>query len=129
MWGTWWEWDPRLTTELILLFLYLGIIGLYNAIDDRRAAARAAGLLAIVGVALLPVIRYSVTWWNSLHQGQTIRLFGESTIDASMLPPLLAMLLGTKLWFVGSLLARARADNLRREAGKDWVLKAAGGTR
>ena len=78
MWGTWWDWDPRLTTELILLFLYLGVIGLYNAIDDRRAAARAAGLLAIVGVALLPVIHYSVTWWNSLHQGQTISLFGES---------------------------------------------------
>ena len=126
MWGTWWDWDPRLTTELILLFLYLGVIGLYNAIDDRRAAARAAGLLAIVGVALLPVIRYSVVWWNSLHQGQTIRLLGESSIDPSMVPPLVAMLVGTKLWFIGSLLARARADNLRREAGKDWVLKLAG---
>ena len=125
MWGTWWDWDPRLTTELILLFLYLGVIGLYNAIDDRRAAARAAGLLAIVGVALLPVIRYSVIWWNSLHQGQTIRLIGESSIDPSMVPPLVAMLVGTKLWFIGSLLARARADNLRREAGKDWVLKLA----
>jgi heme exporter protein C len=121
MWGTWWDWDPRLTTELILLFLYLGVIGLYHAIDDRRAAARAAGLLAIVGVVLLPVIRYSVVWWNSLHQGQTIRLLGESSIDASMLPPLIAMIIGTKLWFIGSLLARARADNLRREFGKDWV--------
>jgi heme exporter protein C len=88
MWGTWWDWDPRLTTELILLFLYLGVIGLYHAIDDRRNAARAAGLLAIVGVALLPVIRYSVVWWNSLHQGQTIRMFGESSMDASMMPPL-----------------------------------------
>jgi len=121
MWGTWWDWDPRLTTELILLFLYLGVIGLYGAIDDRRAAARAAGLLAIVGVVLLPVIRYSVVWWNSLHQGQTIRLLGESSIDASMLPPLFAMIIGTKLWFIGSLLARARADNLLREFGKDWV--------
>jgi len=64
MWGTWWDWDPRLTTELILLFLYLGVMGLYNAIEDRRAAARAAGFLAIVGVALLPVIRYSVVRWN-----------------------------------------------------------------
>ena len=90
MWGTWWDWDPRLTTELILLFLYLGVIGLYNAIDDRRAAARAAGLLAIVGVALLPVIRYSVVWWNSLHQGQTIRLLGESRWTPSMIPPLVA---------------------------------------
>jgi heme exporter protein C len=123
MWGTWWDWDPRLTSELVLLFLYLGVIGLYHAIDDRRAAARAAGLLAIVGVVLLPVIRYSVVWWNSLHQGQTIRVFGESSIDASMLPPLAWMLVGTKLWFVGSLLARARADNLARESGKDWVLR------
>jgi heme exporter protein C len=125
MWGTWWDWDPRLTTELILLFLYLGVIGLYNAIDDRRAAARAAGLLAIVGVALLPVIHYSVTWWNSLPQGQTLSLFGKSHMDASMLPPLFAMIVATKLWFIGSLLARARADNLRREAGKDWVRKLA----
>jgi heme exporter protein C len=121
MWGTWWDWDPRLTTELILLFLYLGVMGLYHAIDDRRNAARAAGLLAIVGVALLPVIRYSVVWWNSLHQGQTIRMFGESSMDASMIAPLWWMVIGTKFWFAGSLLARARADNLRREAGKDWV--------
>ena len=121
MWGTWWDWDPRLTTELVLLFLYFGVIGLYHAIDDRRAAARAAGLLAIVGVALLPVIRCSVVWWNSLHQGQTISLFGKSTMDASMIQPLIWMIVGTKLWFIGSLLMRARADNLRREIGKDWV--------
>lgn len=127
MWGTWWSWDPRLTTELILLFLYLGVMGLYGAIDDRRSAARAAGLLAIVGVVLLPVIRYSVVWWNSLHQGQTIRVFGESSMDPSMIAPLLWMVVGTKLWFVGALLARARADNLRRESGKDWVTKLAEG--
>ncbi|MBB3833044.1 heme exporter protein C [Xanthomonas arboricola] len=128
MWGAWWDWDPRLTTELILLFLYLGVIGLYHAIDDRRQAARAAGLLAIVGVVLLPVIRYSVVWWNSLHQGQSIRLFGASTIDASMLLPLWLMVIGTKFWFAGSLLARARADNLRREAGKAWIVRDAEGT-
>ena len=126
MWGTWWDWDPRLTTELILLFLYLGVIGLYHAIDDRRAAARAAGLLAIVGVALLPVIHWSVEWWNSLHQGATIKLFGKSAMDPSMLPPLWWMVAGTHVWFVGSLLARARTDNLRREAGKDWVARMAG---
>ncbi len=125
MWGTWWDWDPRLTSELILLFLYLGVIGLYQAIEDRRTAARAAGLLAIVGVVLLPIIRYSVTWWNSLHQGQTIRVLGQSSMDSSMMWPLIWMLIGTKLWFLGSLLARARADNLRREAAKDWVMKLA----
>lgn len=126
MWGTWWDWDPRLTSELVLLFLYLGVIGLNAAIEDRRAAARAAGFLAIVGVALLPVIRYSVTWWNSLHQGATIKLFGESTMDASMTWPLWVMVLATKFWFVGSLLQRARADNLERESGKDWARAAAG---
>ena len=127
MWGTWWEWDPRLTSELVLLFVYLGIIGLYNAIDDRRTAARAAGFLAIVGVVLLPVIRYSVEWWNSLHQGQTIRLFGPSAMDPSMVGPVVWMVIGTKLWFVGALLARARADNLRRESGKSWVARLAAG--
>lgn len=127
MWGSWWDWDPRLTTELILLFLYLGVMGLYASIDDRRNGARAAGLLAIVGVVLLPVIRYSVVWWNSLHQGQTIRLFGESRMDASMVWPLWWMVIGTHVWFAGSLLARARADNLRRESGKDWVAKLGAG--
>ena len=126
MWGTWWDWDPRLTTELILLFMYLGVIGLYHAIEDRRAAARAAGLLAIVGVVLLPVIRYSVVWWNSLHQGQTVSLFGQSKMDASMQLPFWIMFVAVQFWFAGSLLARARADNLRREAGKDWVAQAAG---
>jgi heme exporter protein C len=129
MWGTWWDWDPRLTTELILLFLYLGVMGIYGAIDDRRIAARAASFLALVGVVLLPIIHYSVVWWNSLHQGQTIRLFGESSMDASMVAPLVWMAAGTHVWFVGALLARARADNLRREAGKTWVLQAAGGAR
>lgn len=120
MWGTWWDWDPRLTTELILLFLYLGVMALYRAIDDRRQAARAAGLLAIVGVALLPVIRYSVVWWDTLHQGQTISVFGTSKIDPAMLPPLWWIVIATKFVFAGSLLARARADNLQREAGKAW---------
>lgn len=126
MWGTWWDWDPRLTSELILLFLYLGVIGLNAAIEDRRAAARAASFLAIVGVVLLPIIRYSVTWWNSLHQGATIRLMGDSTMDSSMIWPLLVMVIASKFWFAGSLLQRARVDNLQREAGKDWARDACG---
>jgi heme exporter protein C len=101
--------------------MYLGVMGIYGAIDDRRIAARAASFLAIVGVVLLPIIRYSVVWWNSLHQGQTIRMFGESSMDPSMVAPLAWMVVGTHVWFVGQLLARARADNLRREAGKAWV--------
>ncbi|MGG6462761.1 heme ABC transporter permease CcmC [Solilutibacter silvestris] len=125
MWGTWWDWDPRLTTELLLLFLYLGVIGLYAAIEDRRQAARAAGFLAVVGVVLLPIIKFSVTWWNSLHQGNTISLTGPSHMDASMQLPLWLMVVGIHVWFVGALLARARADNLRREAGKAWITETA----
>ena len=126
-WGTWWDWDPRMTSELILLFLYLGVIGLYYAIEDRRSAARAAGLLAIVGVALLPVIRYSVDWWGGLHQRQSINVFGDNAVRAELIAPLWWMVVGTKLWFAGSLLAKARADNLLREAGKAWVAERIGG--
>lgn len=126
MWGTWWDWDPRMTSELVLLFLYLGVIGLNASIEDRRAAARAAGFLAILGIVLLPVIRYSVDWWGALHQQQTIRLFGESAMHASMFKPLIIMVIATKFWFAGSLLQRARVDNLRREAGKAWARAAAG---
>jgi heme exporter protein C len=120
-WGTWWEWDPRLTSELVLLFIYFGVMGLYAAIEDRRAAARAAGFLALIGMVNVPIVHFAVNWWNTLHQGATIRLVGPSTIDSSMLWPLLATVVGTKAWFVASLLQRARAMNLEQEAGKDWV--------
>ena len=97
-----------------------------NALHHQRAAvARPLGGDGAFGLLLLPVIRWSVVWWNSLHQGQTIRVFGESSMDASMLPPLIWMVIGTKFWFAGSLLTRARADNLHREAGKDWVRRLA----
>ncbi len=125
MWGTWWTWDARLTSELVLLFLYLGVMGLYAAIEDRRAAARAACFLALIGVVNVPIVHFSVTWWNTLHQGSTIKLLGKSTIDPSMVAPLIAMTLGTKAWFVGSLLARARAAMLELESGKDWVKRLA----
>ncbi len=122
-WGTWWSWDARMTSELVLLFLYLGVMGLYAAIEDRRAAARAASFLALIGLINLPIVHYSVVWWNTLHQGSTIRLFGKSTIDPAMVPPLIAMTIGTKLWFVGSLLVRTRAALIEQEAGKAWVQK------
>ena len=121
MWGTWWTWDARLTSELVLLFLYLGVIGLYHAIEDRRQAARAAAFLALIGIVNLPIVHLSVNWWNTLHQGATIKLFGPSLIDARMLWPLLTMAVATKFLFAASLLSRARVDLLELEAGKEWV--------
>lgn len=121
MWGTWWSWDARLTSELVLLFLYLGVMGLYAAIEDRRAAARAACFLALIGLVNVPIVHFSVEWWNSLHQGATIRLFRQSTLHPSMLAPLIAMFFGTKFWFAGSLLKRTQATMYELESGKDWV--------
>ncbi len=120
-WGTYWVWDARLTSELVLLFLYFGVIGLRRAIEEPRKAARAACLLILVGVVNLPIIRYSVVWWNTLHQGPSIRLMGPSTIDASMLPPLLLMMAATHFYFGWALLARTRVALLEQESGKDWV--------
>jgi heme exporter protein C len=128
MWGTWWTWDARLTSELVLLFLYLGVIGLYAAIEDRRAAARAACFLALIGIVNVPIVHFSVEWWNTLHQGATIRLFAKSSMDSSMIPPLIAMAIGTKLWFAASLLTRTRTELVELESGKDWVRKLAGGS-
>jgi heme exporter protein C len=127
MWGTWWTWDARLTSELVLLFLYLGVMGLYAAIEDRRAAARAASFLALIGFVNVPIVHFSVDWWNTLHQGATIRLFGKSAMDPSMVAPLIALAFGTKLWFTASLLARTRVAIAEAERGKDWVKRALGG--
>jgi heme exporter protein C len=121
MWGTYWVWDARLTSELILLFLYLGVIGLYGAIDDKRVAGRAVSILAIVGVVNIPIIHYSVEWWNSLHQGPTITKFDKPSIDLSMLIPLLLMALAFKVYFIISLFQRVRAELLVRERNSRWV--------
>ncbi len=122
MWGTWWEWDARLTSELFLLFLYLGVMGLYTAIEDRRKAARAAALLALVGVVNLPIIHYSVVWWNTLHQGATVKLFsGESHMHPSMLKALLIMTFATKFHFGVALLQKVRARILQQESKAGWV--------
>jgi heme exporter protein C len=121
-WGTWWEWDPRLTSMLVMFFLYIGVIALHNAIEDRRAAARAACFLALIGVINVPIVHFSVDWWNSLHQGDTINLTrGESQMHASMLWPLILTTLATKFWFVGSLLQRARVLNLENESAQPWA--------
>jgi len=121
MWGTWWTWDARLTSELVLLFLYFGVIGLYHAIEDTRQAARAAAFLALVGVVNLPIVHYSVTWWNTLHQAQTVSLLGQSKISADMLWPLLTLAAATHAYFFASVLARSRTALLTLESGKDWV--------
>lgn len=121
MWGTYWVWDARLTSELILLFLYLGIIGLYGAIDDKRVAGRAVAILAIVGMVNIPIIHYSVEWWNSLHQGPTVTKFDTPSIHWSMLIPLLLMALAFQVYFIISLFQRVRAELLHRERNSRWV--------
>ena len=125
MWGTYWEWDPRLTSELVLLFLYLGYMGLRSAIDDTARADRASAVLAIVGAVNVPIIHYSVTWWNSLHQAPSVMKFGKPTMPASMLVPLLMMLLGFTLYFAAIMLVRARGEVLRRERSAHWIAAAA----
>jgi heme exporter protein C len=121
MWGTWWVWDARLTSELILLFLYLGVIALYNAVDDKRTAARSTAILAIVGVVNIPIIHYSVIWWNTLHQGPTVSKFGAPSIAVSMLIPLLLMAVAFKLYYALVVLMRARCEVLERERNTQWV--------
>ncbi len=121
MWGTWWVWDARLTSELILLFLYLGVMALYSAIEDRRTAARAAGILAIVGVVNIPIIHYSVVWWNTLHQGASVSKLDAPSIHPSMLWPLLLMAVGFTVFYFAVLCVRARNEVLSRERNARWV--------
>jgi len=99
MWGTWWEWDARLTSELILLFIYFGYMALRSAIDNPATAARAVAILALVGVVNIPIIHYSVEWWNTLHQPASITKFDTPSIHISMLVPLLLMAVGFTLFY------------------------------
>ncbi len=119
-WGTYWVWDARLTSELVLLFLYFGVIALYNSFDEPRKAARAASLLSIVGAINLPIIHFSVLWWNTLHQGSSIGTSGNS-IHPSMLWPLLYMAVAFKLYYGANLLSRARLRLLTQDHRKRWV--------
>ena len=116
MWGTWWVWDARLTSVLVLFFLYLGYIALVNAFDDASRGARAGSILALVGVVDLPIIKFSVDWWNTLHQPASILRAGGPTIDRSMLVPLLVMALAFGLLFVTLLLLRMRTALNERKA-------------
>jgi heme exporter protein C len=129
-WGTYWIWDARLTSVLILFFLYLGYMGVWAAIDDRAKAARAAAILCIVGVVNIPIIHFSVLWWNTLHQGPSVVRFEDGklspSIDPSMLWPLLAMALGCTILFVALLFVRMRTEIARRRLRTLMALRAAG---
>lgn len=121
MWGTWWVWDARLTSELILLFLYLGVIALQNAFNEQATGDKAASVLALVGVVNLPIIHYSVEWWNTLHQGSTITKFAKPSIDPSMLWPLLICILALGVLLAGLVCQRLRTSILQHEQHRAWV--------
>ena len=120
-WGTYWVWDARLTSELILLFLFIGYIALHDSFEDRRTGARAAAVLAIVGVINLPIIHFSVEWWNTLHQGSTVTRLDGPTMDTSMLIPLLVMFVAFNFYFASAVLNRLRSGLLEHERKTNWV--------
>lgn len=120
-WGTYWIWDARLTSELILLFIYGGIIALRSTIPDSRLAAQAGAILTLVGLVNIPIIHYSVNWWQTLHQGATILKFGAPSISASMLHPLLSMLIAFFGYYCCILLIGLRYQLLAREQQTYWV--------
>ncbi|MBZ9559441.1 MULTISPECIES: heme ABC transporter permease [unclassified Modicisalibacter] len=125
-WGTWWVWDARLTSMLIQLFLYVGVIALRGAFASRDSGARAASVLTLVGVVNIPIIKYSVDWWNTLHQPATFTLTERPAMPAEMWLPLAVMLLGFYAFFAALLVMRTRNEILRRESAKRWVRELAG---
>ena len=120
MWGAWWVWDARLTSELILLFLYLGFISLQASIEDPRRADRAGALLAIVGSVNVPIIYFSVKWWNTLHQGSTVKLSGTS-MHIAMQQAMFTMFAALWLYTIAISLLRVRSIILERERNSQWV--------
>lgn len=120
-WGTWWEWDARITSMLILFFLYLGVIALQQAFQNRDTADKASAILALVGTVNIPIIYKSVDWWFTLHQPATIKFIGKSTIHVSMLYPLFMMLIGFYCFYALALLLHTRIEILRRESRTQWV--------
>jgi heme exporter protein C len=121
MWGTWWVWDARLTSELILLFIYLGIMGLFSAIDDPRTGSRAGAVMTLIGAINIPIIHYSVEWWNTLHQGPTVTKFDSPSIELSMLIPLIIMASGFLSYFLLVLSYRIQYEILRYERNANWI--------
>jgi heme exporter protein C len=125
-WGTWWVWDARMTSELILLFLYLGFIALQSAIDDPRRADRAGALLALVGVVNIPIIYFSVKWWNTLHQGSSISMGAAPKMVTTMLTGMLLITLAFWAYAIAITLMRVRCIMLERERTSDWVKELSG---
>jgi heme exporter protein C len=123
-WGTYWVWDARLTSELVLFLLYLGVIALWRTVEDPSRAARAVAILTLVGAIDLPIIKFSVDWWNTLHQGASVFRLGGSTIDPAILVPLFAMAAAFTLLFVTLLLAAMRNEILRRRVRTLHLMKA-----
>ena len=124
MWGTWWVWDARLTSELILLFLYLGFLALQSSIDDPRRADKAGAVLALVGVVNVPIIYFSVIWWNTLHQGASVSLNSAPSMAAPMLSGMLIMVVAFWMYTIAAVLARVRNIILDRERHTEWVKNA-----
>jgi len=120
-WGTYWAWDARMTSELILLFLYLGIIALRNAIDEPRRADKACAVLALTGVVNVPIIYFSVYWWNTLHQGSSVSVTRAPSMAAIMLAGMLVMALAAWFYAIAVILARVRIIIVERERGASWV--------
>lgn len=120
-WGTWWVWDARITSVLVLFFLYVGVLALYESFDNKEAAGRACAILALVGAVNIPVIYWSVEWWYSLHQPASISFTGESTIHPSMLRPLILTITGFYSFFALCLLLFVRNEILNRERNTRWV--------
>ena len=121
MWGTYWIWDARLTTELILLFLYLGVIALNNAFEDKSMGAKAAGILAMVGVINVPIIKYSVEWWNTLHQGATVSKLGKPAMTMDMFYPFVFCFLGFAFLTAVIICMRFKTEILLRNNMRPWV--------
>jgi heme exporter protein C len=121
MWGTWWVWDARLTSELILLFLYLGFIALQASIENPRRADKAGAILALVGAVNVPIIYFSVKWWNTLHQGASVSLTKAPAMAQTMLWGMLLMVLCFWMYTIAVSLMRVRTLILEREAHSDWV--------
>lgn len=126
MWGTWWAWDARMTSELILLFLYIGFMALQASIDDPRRADKAGAILALVGAVNVPIIYFSVKWWNTLHQGASISIGRSPSMASTMLLGMVVMALAVWMYCIAAALMRVRSIILERERNAQWVRELAG---